>query len=414
MPALCFSLSIFGKEPVAPKPDVKCDQFSLADKGESMEHVPVLDQGDIGTCYAYAASEAVDAWRFSAYPQQGIGFHTSPHATAISTKASAAGSNMASLISDVATTPGKSALESDEITEAVRALKKDGICSYNALGANFNDTMYGQDPKTFWKQLENFYALYHKQYMSALIAQDQSKQNLILNQGSVTFATTFCNAGFSRDQSNFRNIAAVMRIITADSVFGALKEFSAKACSGNTMELPSDFPERPVTFNLIQITNPSTAKAIKPRSLIFSRIIGAMFDFKKKQPIMIGYCDEVLMHPDNEGIDDKDGNIDSKNCASHASLIIGRGKMTDGRCGFLIRNSWGTDRDDGHGLVSNIDANGDVWVAEDDLYRNLDEISVLPPKGESYHPPLNAYEGTVPPAPKDENLPIKKVEDSYR
>lgn len=374
---------------VAPEKPRKCQSFSLADPGGSMEHVPILDQGDLGSCYAYAASEAVDAWRFSRTPPDDTGFHTSPHATAISGKFNVSPYDRANQIMGDIGNPGNSALESSDTAETIRALKKDGICSYDAFGAGFKNTMYAEDPKTFWKQVQDAYDFYHQAYMNALLARDQARQDGILAKASAKFTSLFCEGGFNDTQSGFGKMNEMLGMIVADSVYGTLKEISAKVCAGHIRALPRDFPEKPATFGMNQIT-PSSLLEIKSRSKIYSHVMDAMFDFKNKQPVMIGYCDEVLTKPANDSLVDPEKPVD---CSVHASLIIGRGTMTDGRCGFLIRNSWGTDRDSQHGLPSNIDANGDVWVAEDDLYRNLFDMSVIPPQGEAYKPPKNAYEG---------------------
>lgn len=123
-------------------------------------------------------------------------------------------------------------------------------------------------------------------------------------------------------------------------------------------------------------------------------MIDAFFQFRRKQPIVISYCAEVLTAPAASGIDDKNGTV--KTCAGHAGLIIGKGRMADGRCGYQIRNSWGTDPDG----VENGDTKGNVWVAEDNLYRNLIEMDVLPPRGETYVPPQDLYSG-IPAAAVD-------------
>lgn len=42
-----------------------CDPIRLDEPGGSMEHVPVLDQGELPLCSMAAAAQALDAWRFS-------------------------------------------------------------------------------------------------------------------------------------------------------------------------------------------------------------------------------------------------------------------------------------------------------------------------------------------------------------
>lgn len=354
-----------------------------------MENVPILDQGDMGICYAYAASEAVDAWRFSGYPEQGTGFHTSPHAAAIGSKSSQSRYDRASSIFNFTVNPHASVLDAAFTENAVRALKKDGICSYDAFGANFQNSMYQRDPQTFWLQFQDLYDFFHKQYLSALMKRDQGAQDRILRAAGSRLTSLACSGNFGPGQRDFEDLNEAVQIIAADTVLEAFKRLSARICAGHTQALPADFPSRPVAFSIDQITHPVEARAIQTRGMIYSKVINAMFDFKKRQPLMITFCAEVLTDPGHTGLSDKDGSIGK--CGSHATLIIGRGTMTDGRCGFLIRNSWGKDWDDD----PTTNANGDIWVAEDDLYRNLMGVSVIPPRGENYKPPSDTYAGVA-------------------
>jgi hypothetical protein len=397
---LTWSPSAQSSDPPAsptPAPAQSCQDFSLTDKGQSMEKIPVRDQGNVGICYAYASAEAIDAWRLS-NDAANTHFLTSPHAVAVSAKFNVSQADKTVEVFEAKMHNETAVVDGQDITETVRAVKKDGICSYDAFGSNFKqpDNRYNTNPLSFWLDVNDDYKSLHSAYMEALINHDSSAENKTVARAADRLSDLLCNAGFSEEQSKFTKLADVTSIIGAEDVFSALKVLANKVCAGHTEPLPSDFPN-PVTYSNDQL--PPGMSTDTARAKVYGKMIDAMFNFKNKQPIMIGYCAEVLGDFGNVGIDPKTGDV-KKGCGLHASLIVGRGTLPDGRCGFLIRNSWGTDRDDAHGVTSQIDDQSDIMIPEDALYNNLTDIAVLPPRGEKYQPPQNTYQGIVVPSPK--------------
>jgi hypothetical protein len=379
-----FFLFIIGFCSVTPAiaGDNDCEPFSLTEKGGSMANVPVRDQGNIGTCYAYTAASAIDAWRFSAKPPGDPSFHTSPHAAAIGERINSTPSERAKANLRVTLTPGKAPVSGGMEVDAVIAAKKQGICSYEALGANFGNSIYQKDPNSFWTQVKNFYDFYHKQYMNALKSGSEEEALKILNEAKESLGSQLCLANFKPKQKNFEDIKQVKTFLLSDDVFDGLKILSDKLCAGQTIKLPPEFPDKPKMFLRTSIPIVGAFENPKAKRLIFQRVISAMLNFKNRQPLMIAYNSQVLSNPlvvANSG---------------HASLIIGRGRLTDGRCGYLIRNSWGADGD-GLGSTDRLDMNGDILVAEDDLIGSLHDVSVLPPHGEEYKPPKDLYDGVA-------------------
>jgi hypothetical protein len=102
-------------------------------------------------------------------------------------------------------------------------------------------------------------------------------------------------------------------------------------------------------------------------------------DRKKAQPIAISYCSKMLKDKNYEGTvvhhDKSFGGQKvpkSKDCGPHASVIIGKKKI-EGKCNYLIRNTWGS-RCDGYDWSCKMNAYGEavgVWVPEDALFSNL-------------------------------------------
>ncbi|MBL7669600.1 MAG: hypothetical protein JNM39_03875 [Bdellovibrionaceae bacterium] len=225
--------------------------------------------------------------------------------------------------------------------------------------------------------------MYNKQYMTALKNGRDGELSNILNKARETLVAQLCLANFTPQQRNFEDINQIRSFLLSDDIFDGLKILSDKLCAGQTIKLPPEFPDKPNIFSASDIPIPGALENPKAKRLIFNRMISAMLSFKNRQPLMIAYNSNVLSNPASTDPD-----------ANHSSLIIGRRKLTDGRCGYLIRNSWGTDGD-GLGITDRIDKNGNILVAEEDLMRSLAQVAVLPPEGENYKPPQGLYDGVA-------------------
>ncbi|MBK7963517.1 MAG: hypothetical protein IPK04_21370 [Bdellovibrionales bacterium] len=343
-----------------------------------MTNVPVRDQGNLGTCYAYTAASAIDAWRFSARPPGDLRFHTSPHAAAIAERINRNPS--ARKDSRVALNPGHAPIDSGVEIASVNAVKQHGACSYEALGANFGNSIYHKNPSSFWVLLQNFYDFYHKQYIDALKSGNEKEALKILNAARNTLGSQLCLANLNPKLKTFDDIKQMKSFLLSDDIFDGLKILSDRICAGQTIKLPPEFPDKPNVFIGSLIPIPGALGNPKAKRLIFDRMISAMLNFKNRQPLMIAYNSKVFSDPH------------AGSMADHSSLIIGRRRLTDGRCGYLIRNSWGTDGG-GLGDTDRVDKNGDILVAAEDLIRSLDRVSVLPPQGEEYKPPEDLYAG---------------------
>jgi hypothetical protein len=373
----------------APAP---CEEFSLEAMGKSMEKVPVHDQGGTGDCSAYSYSEAIDAWKNSNEPDKAI-FPTSPHAFAISEHDMADRQTKGFVVNQLALNPLQPALNFGRgVSQSFQVFKKVGTCDYNQFGANFVDSKTGISmDNPFWLDLQKQYGDLHDAFYDALVAGDKIAQDNIVNQGQVKLSATVCLGGLAKNP--FNDIDFVRSFIVQKDVFSSLKKMSDKICEGHTAPLPEDFPE-PVSFDLSDVQ----VHKMPERAMILSRVIDSMFNFKNRQPIMAGICGQVIQNPTNIGVDPMYGMTNPSVCTGHGVLIIGRKKMADGQCGYIIRNSWGADQDS----VSNrehINDRGDIVVAQGMLLNNLMLVGVLPPKNEKYtapqFPPLAPLQPTA-------------------
>jgi hypothetical protein len=102
------------------------------------------------------------------------------------------------------------------------------------------------------------------------------------------------------------------------------------------------------------------------------------------QPISIGYCSRILKKIGYQGmLSDGNGCKETSRDGNHASVIVGRA-MRNGKCHFLVRNSWGsgcgsyperprTSRGCQSGFPCDPGAceNGEVWIEARSLLENV-------------------------------------------
>jgi hypothetical protein len=120
----------------------------------------------------------------------------------------------------------------------------------------------------------------------------------------------------------------------------------------------------------------------------FKRNLHQLFNrpLEKNSVVGIEYCGGVLKNPLQSFIKDRtfDENIDYLNtekasrnfepeCSFHASAMIGRERKPDGKCYFLIQNSYGASCN--YYKDPNMCEAGKVWVEENAISQNLVRIS---------------------------------------
>lgn len=362
-----------------------------------MSKVPARDQGNVGVCYSYASASAIDAWRLSNDPLDRFRFFTSPHALAVNVQKNASKNRKRVKNFNVEVGAIPSPLEGNflgaNLRDNVAAAKKYGICNYEAFGSNFDQPASQVDPTLFWSNLTDAYERYHEQLIDALSAQQNEQQVRadIMKNAFEDVRHSLCRSGLSVSANQFVDLKLVADFITAETSQDALWTISSKVCLDHTDALPGDFPD-PIAFSADVL--PQEFRSVGDRVNVYRKVIEAMTAFKNKQPIEIAYCSQMIKDFTAVGIDPINGT--TSKCSGHASLIVGRERLSDGRCGYWIRNSYGTDRDGDHGVVSQLDGRGNILVPEDVLLSNLLDLAVLPPRGETYIPPEDVYKKDPP------------------
>lgn len=330
-----------------------CVEYNLKAPGGSMEKVPVRDQTNIGSCYAYAASGIVDAWRFS-HDDKDYGFSTSPHAIAVASKAFLTPEEFKT-VGDLE--EDDALIEGGFIEQALLATKALGACNYKKFGDRFG--LYNGTSKAFIKDLESFYIIYND--VAKFKAAKEKKPMLTEQQITEQLNCKLQSGGIS----STLNSKEVTEILATNSLNDYLKSLLDKVCKDSMKKV--NIPEA------IAATGKGLPKDERMGKL--SNFVEAMLKAGNKQPVGITYCSSVLTAPNSTKINDITGAIESETCGAHASLIIGRRLTGAGQCQFLVRNSWGQNYHYPAGITT--DEDGDIWLDEEDLLRNTWAVTSL-------------------------------------
>jgi hypothetical protein len=311
-----------------------CAYVRLDDPGKSMEKVPVANQGDFGVCYAVAASELTDAYRFS---------HS----------ATTGDANFAHLTNFIET--GFSDFDEygtsgGSIAGAMEMIKKNGSCDRRVTGD-------GLDKKNnFLSKLQISFQVYSQLRSEGFHMREQFVHNL---ENSIS-----CTPLVLGTSSNRFTPEIVARLIGSDDMRVFLKNVFDKACENHRQQVNLPKLHQPGWFRQhAMASSESVQKQINER----------LNQKEPVQPVGIEYCDNIFDDPNYEGNElDILGGVTRHDCKEHASVIMGRRRNSAGRCEFLIQNSWGNDCEP-YSKKWTCD-NGRVWVDADAIGKNVTGI----------------------------------------
>lgn len=96
--------------------------------GGSMSRVPVMDQGDLGICYSYSATQMVDAYRFS------HGDNSEVLTSSIEAAIGASANKIEKYYNSFSTEEVmRGSIDGGDVCEVVNYLKNNGICSQTKM-----------------------------------------------------------------------------------------------------------------------------------------------------------------------------------------------------------------------------------------------------------------------------------------
>lgn len=319
-----------------------CESMRLDDPGQSMEKMPILNQKDIGDCYANVAAQAIDAYRFSRGDRNYL-HRTSAVALALDHKKDLEDQH----ISKSKPLGYKVEKYADYLDDGLpyRLLRE---ASQSFGGVRSCDTNTIEKLIENKKDIKNLLKTWDEKRRDAITRADTSNafiKLVALNTYNVNYCrnktTEFVKAiNSSADEADPRNF---------------LVQTVGKICSENSIQIQIPKPERYTSATLTGVgANPDMGNKLKN---ILSR--------KDPQPIIGSICTSLLSAstPITNGCK-----------PSHGVIIIGQRKSSDGSgCEFLVRNSWGKKEC----FLDQCVEPGQKWISEDILTSGLKEITTL-------------------------------------
>ncbi len=333
-----------------------CEKVRLDVGTASVSRLPVLDQGQEGLCYAYTATQLIDAWRFS-HGDNKIDYLTSPvYGGALYAR------------------DFKKAEEIGDIHREIEQLNCESISSINGpnkcteklinlIGLSISKSKYTdlsggytdfviaslRKNKSACDSHDLFGRNGQKEYTQLIHPLMKFISRSSEEGGSAVENFEKVNCSLRKTIPNF--IGDIQKIVKSDkNTNDILIQFFDKVC-----ERRVDLSHIPKEQSLLlEPQNRTTAK----------NKIASLLSLKNPQPIGIEYCSGVL--------------FDKKECGKHASMIVGR-EMRNGKCSYLIRNSWGKKcrfKSDFENLkyAHECDQNGQIWIPEDVLLERTDKL----------------------------------------
>ncbi len=304
----------------------------------AMAHIPVENQADTNTCYAFAGAQLVDAWRFSHSDSGGdtnYAHQTSPLTAALDARAAE--------LSD-------KSIDSGRACEAVDAIRAAGSCDDSVVPAGFKEKKTRSSIALLRAAYDNAQKFTNDAHLQAALFEEVEK---FLRETAKVPATQIPT------QHELEQLFAEKHPVPY------LRGIMARACT----------PEHRLFVKVpkCETYRPSPVSSAKVRETI--RLV---LEAANPQPAAVSYCSQVL----KKGRSYTTGVVNGKaaaDCRKHVSLVIGRRekKLADGavRCQLLIRNSWGI-RTKTYSSDWDLEQ-GDIWVDSDSLIANAYGVSYL-------------------------------------
>jgi hypothetical protein len=319
-----------------------------------MSSLPVLNQEYSDLCYAYSGVQLVDAWRFS------HGDTRRDHRTS----AVAAGVHYAIGFEErthnrlAAMTEGGAIVGGGNIYQLMDQLRLHGSCSNSRIDTVSAMGVY--NPK-------DGYPDPYRRFMSAMSQTDLSPEfNQLWRSFELSdsrFCTNYINPKVEQEFVNF--VYAFLREMTGAEI--AVRD----VCRDHTITL-DNLPAM-TGFTNTQARNDSRGFVNS-----YTQTLNERLNRDNAQPVAVSYCLDLLQNKDFRKFQSNGSNGDACAIGRHLSVIVGQ-RQVNGRCQFLLRNSFGTDcSDDRLDPRWGSDCqNGQFWIDSEALARNADELSWL-------------------------------------
>ncbi len=336
--------------------DGDCTEVRL-DKS-SLRAVPIFDQSGVDNCYAFAAAAAADAWRFS-HGDKRLYHVTSP--THLSVLFAYEEKLLPlEILKDIELDPdlerklGRVNLNRGSPTMAFEKLRRYGSCDSRGFLSHRDQLLI----EAIWLHLKKITSL----------ADSEGRR---LNDEEIQ-----C---FREGLSPFKNASWLVYA------------FSQAMAKKYPLEIMKDAATRICRFRSLRmwhLPKPLGEGLPQDRPEDRLKLIHAALDQSLPQPAVVSYCSRVLSDKNAKATAEPLGK-GARPCTDrpkkydgHVSAVVGRRKAENGKCQFLVRNSWGMackDRPTQKPYAWDCEV-GQIWVDEDALANNSYWVSYLPAK----------------------------------
>jgi len=336
------------------------------------KNMPNYDQGETNICYAYTASQMVDFWKRS-HIQRFFAkhmTHSSPIYTAYLFKKYSFSNKVGTLVGLIGK-PSATPVDMGFVHSAIEQIRKYGMC---------NEIVVKQSLKKFTQKLGlsnfDFYPMMY--YMFSHF--NKIKGDLAWYKRWNNQKTQELRQATTKGYCQKKNSSECKE---ANRIFDKIVPYFVKNQSIKLYdEIFADCknPENHDVF-LKKLPKPTTY-TLRPARSVKNSII-KLLDRPNAQPVGIGYCMGVLEDANHVGLNRI--NLPKKDCFLHASIIIGK-RERNGKCEFLLKNTWGEDCsvysnkwecERGVGLRGSRNRSFAIWMDAHQLSRNIIQYTYL-------------------------------------
>jgi hypothetical protein len=320
-----------------------------------MEKMPILDQKDFSNCYAAAASQMIDAYRFS-HGDKRTDIITSPVALAVSAKSYHEA--VFALNIEAKTKFGLTLQGADVITSDLQP-SRFLLAGYNLkdLTSKYPDLEYLNVKYLDEGSLEDIFIRSMQDGGKIRVCDKTTIENILRNGRDLEMIQQM----WRDSEKNIFNYA-----LSAQRCAFRSKDFVQTMHAIQASTLKSNLPEYLQTLVDTACAKSSVETKIPPLSNCANsfKILHHVLSQKNPQPVEVHYCANFMREA-----------WKGEKCVSHFSVITGRRKTATGKCEVLIRNSWGKSCK-GYPKPENCE-NGQYWVDEQTLNEANPTFSAL-------------------------------------
>ena len=324
-----------------------CAEHNLeTEVGSPMPQIPVYDQDGIGICYAYAASELMNAYLIKKNPNAGLQIHPALPAIRYSSTELHDGGE----------------LSGGQIGGAINACRGKESYSYRSIQSSLNEI--GAKAGMSESQTLEFIERLGKLMSDPAVATTAQTTAIRAMQPSPTPQSRTV----ARADATY--VAPKPLVPTQSAVDSQIRLLAYKRvpvdawCSADQKTALSSFALSAPVGNSIQVASSSVFKpesriempalpAAKDHNLLgttedqIKKLVRGYFDGPKgKLPLGVGFCSKVLSDPSARMVartHDSSGALHGQlkdGCGCHAVLLVGT-RPKGNSCEYLMRNSWG-------------------------------------------------------------------------